>query len=301
MFHPMVAGVTIPGMGLVRADPGAVHRPEPEQQARGPQVRHLAVHDLPHVLGRARDHRLVLPGPGLQLHLPVERRPLLRAVRQPPWTPPPSCSSPSRSSSCWPASLLLRRPPAGATPARPSARLARETRKRDRGAVAAPTRDDGAPATGTRGRAGRRRSSSARRRKALATVGATAPVAWVPPDPEALGVTRRQFFNRGIVTLHRARPRRLRRRRARLPVAAARRRLRLEDQRRQASTDIKTPRSTRAAASPTTPRAACGSPQYPADALDKAKQVYSPPELAGMEAGLVALYQKCVHLGCRVP
>ena len=25
------------------------------------------------------------------------------------------------------------------------------------------------------------------------------------------------------------------------------------------------------------------------------------PELAGMEAGVVALYQKCVHLGCRVP
>ena len=34
--------------------------------------------------------------------------------------------------------------------------------------------------------------------------------------------------------------------------------------------------------------------EYPASALDKAKQVYSPSELAGMEAGLVALYQKCV-------
>ena len=41
--------------------------------------------------------------------------------------------------------------------------------------------------------------------------------------------------------------------------------------------------------------------EYPAAALDKAKKVYSPSELAGMEAGLVALYQKCVHLGCRVP
>ena len=40
---------------------------------------------------------------------------------------------------------------------------------------------------------------------------------------------------------------------------------------------------------------------YPAAALGKAKQVYSAPELAGMEAGVVALYQKCVHLGCRVP
>lgn len=40
---------------------------------------------------------------------------------------------------------------------------------------------------------------------------------------------------------------------------------------------------------------------YPSSALEKAKAVYSDPELAGMEAGVVALYQKCVHLGCRVP
>jgi cytochrome b6-f complex iron-sulfur subunit len=41
--------------------------------------------------------------------------------------------------------------------------------------------------------------------------------------------------------------------------------------------------------------------QYPSAALAKAKTVYSAPELTGMEAGLVALYQKCPHLGCRVP
>jgi cytochrome b6-f complex iron-sulfur subunit len=41
--------------------------------------------------------------------------------------------------------------------------------------------------------------------------------------------------------------------------------------------------------------------EYPASALEKARKVYSPSELAGMEAGLVALYQKCPHLGCRVP
>ena len=40
---------------------------------------------------------------------------------------------------------------------------------------------------------------------------------------------------------------------------------------------------------------------YPPDSLPKAKAVYSAPELVGMEAGYVALYQKCVHLGCRVP
>lgn len=40
---------------------------------------------------------------------------------------------------------------------------------------------------------------------------------------------------------------------------------------------------------------------YPKEDLGKAKKVYDPPIFAGMEAGYVALYQKCVHLGCRVP
>lgn len=40
---------------------------------------------------------------------------------------------------------------------------------------------------------------------------------------------------------------------------------------------------------------------YPSNALEKARGVYSPSEITGMEAGIIALYQKCVHLGCRVP
>lgn len=49
--------------------------------------------------------------------------------------------------------------------------------------------------------------------------------------------------------------------------------------------------------------------EYPNGAVEKADAVYSGPELAGMragqdlglDAGIVALYQKCPHLGCRVP
>jgi cytochrome b6-f complex iron-sulfur subunit len=41
--------------------------------------------------------------------------------------------------------------------------------------------------------------------------------------------------------------------------------------------------------------------RYPSSALPKAKTVYAPTELAAMEAGFTVLYQKCVHLGCRVP
>jgi cytochrome b6-f complex iron-sulfur subunit len=43
--------------------------------------------------------------------------------------------------------------------------------------------------------------------------------------------------------------------------------------------------------------------EYPKGSLSKAKAVYGAqaPVYAGMEAGVVALYQKCPHLGCRVP
>jgi cytochrome b6-f complex iron-sulfur subunit len=41
---------------------------------------------------------------------------------------------------------------------------------------------------------------------------------------------------------------------------------------------------------------------YPPDALPAAEKVASyKPVLPGMEEGIVALYQRCVHLGCRVP
>ena len=41
--------------------------------------------------------------------------------------------------------------------------------------------------------------------------------------------------------------------------------------------------------------------KYPAGSIKKAEAAYSGPELGGMRGGLVALYQKCPHLGCRVP
>ena len=61
MFHPMIAGVTIPGVGLIVLIFAPYIDKNPSQQARGPQVRHLADDRAPHVLGGARHHRLVLP------------------------------------------------------------------------------------------------------------------------------------------------------------------------------------------------------------------------------------------------
>jgi cytochrome b6-f complex iron-sulfur subunit len=42
---------------------------------------------------------------------------------------------------------------------------------------------------------------------------------------------------------------------------------------------------------------------FPTDpgTIDRASKVYSTSVVAGMKQGYVALYQRCVHLGCRVP
>ncbi len=40
---------------------------------------------------------------------------------------------------------------------------------------------------------------------------------------------------------------------------------------------------------------------YPTDAVAKADVVYSPAVIPSLEAGFITLYQKCPHLGCRVP
>ena len=40
---------------------------------------------------------------------------------------------------------------------------------------------------------------------------------------------------------------------------------------------------------------------YPANRLTKAMAVYPADIVAGMKIGVVALYQKCTHLGCKVP
>ncbi|MEY2469346.1 MAG: cytochrome b6-f complex iron-sulfur subunit [Actinomycetota bacterium] len=130
---------------------------------------------------------------------------------------------------------------------------------------------------------------------------APAPVAeFVPPEPEALAVTRRQFLNRGAVTL------------MGLGLAGfaasalaffwppplkggfgAKINLgSLRDILAQAASD-KAPVYFAEARTYVSP--------YPPGALAKAKKVYAGGVLAGMEEGVVALYQKCVHLGCRVP
>jgi cytochrome b6-f complex iron-sulfur subunit len=179
--------------------------------------------------------------------------------------------------------------------------LSRETRQRDKGKRAVL----GAPPV-----AGRdvEKSVALERREpstevVKASSGELAP--WVPPDPETLGVSRRQFLNRGIVTL--------------MSFSLATFGLSLigflwptsaggfgGKVRLGKISDIRAAVRAGQGASANFgyfPEARCWVTEYPSTALEKAKKVtaYTPPIIAGMEAGFVFLYQKCVHLGCRVP
>jgi len=187
--------------------------------------------------------------------------------------------------------------------------LSRETRKRDRSdAAVAPLAGEAPVLTGRQverqaalERAGRPASSTG---TAVLVAGTTAPVPAAPPAPidmEALGVTRRQFLNRAILGVFG------------LSVAAF----------GTAVVGFLWPtlqaggfgsvinigkvsdiNATIATKQPFySPQARAYINPYPTLAVAKAKQsgAYADPILAGMQLGYVALYQKCVHLGCRVP
>jgi len=175
--------------------------------------------------------------------------------------------------------------------------LSRETRSRDKSS-AGPSEELVKPVTGKEVEL----AASVERRdgdKDLVTAGASAPVPWVPMDADALGVARRQFLNRGIIAGFG------------LGLSGFGASL-LAFLWPQVSggfgSTIKVGKVTDINAQIQQgngfyyfPEGRMWVTNYPAAALDKAKKTYSQSELAGMEAGLVALYQKCVHLGCRVP
>jgi cytochrome b6-f complex iron-sulfur subunit len=177
-------------------------------------------------------------------------------------------------------------------------RLSRETRKSDR---SMPSGDAAVPGPVGAELAELDEEARARAdesRQALEPVGARAPVEYVPVEEEELGLTRRQFFNRGIL--------------AGLGIFAAGMGAAMlgflwpssaggfgaqidvgsEDD-AKAEFDKKLPYYNAGARTYIVP--------YPKDDIEKARAVYDPLIVKGMEQGYVALYQKCVHLGCRVP
>ena len=170
--------------------------------------------------------------------------------------------------------------------------LSRETRRRDRDRDL----DVEAPASGREVEA----AAAEARGGSVVKVASLAPEPWVAPDPEAIGVSRRQFFNRATVGLMGAS----------LGTFAAASFVaflwpiakggfggkvalgKLDE-------IIQSIRSSNGFFYSSEARSWVT--EYPADALPKASSVYKPQILSGMQNGLVALYQKCPHLGCRVP
>jgi cytochrome b6-f complex iron-sulfur subunit len=172
--------------------------------------------------------------------------------------------------------------------------LSSETARRDRGPVE--LTEESRPVSG---REVERAAVLARRESAAPVKVAEPPVAWVPPDDETIGVTRRQFFNRSIVVsfalglsgfgagvLAFLWPSGTGGFGSKINVG------KLKDI--QAAIED-------GDGFAYYPEGRMWITAYPSEALDKAKAVYSPPELAGMEKGVLALWQKCPHLGCRVP
>src|SRR6266511_1955479 len=176
--------------------------------------------------------------------------------------------------------------------------LSHETMARDRGRVT-PTEDEEAPPT--TGREIERLAAMERRGVGTAVAKVEkAPVAWVPPDAETIGVTRRQFFNRTIVTLFGVGL-------GAFGAAAGVGFLWPTSAGGFGSvikigkiSDIKA-KIEEGSGFAYYPEGRLWITEYPSPALEKAKSVYAPPVLAAFEAGISVLYQKCPHLGCRVP
>lgn len=180
------------------------------------------------------------------------------------------------------------------------------TSRRDRDEATGARRRAPAPSAGAeeapavRGRDVERAASLERRGGAVVMVpGGAPPAPRAPLDPEALSVTRRQFFNRSIVgfftlglsgfgaaSLAFLWPTLSGGFGAKIKVG------KLDE----VLGKIRTEREPFYLAEARTWLSA-----YPADAVGKAEAQYSGAVLDGMKEGVVALYQKCVHLGCRVP
>jgi len=187
--------------------------------------------------------------------------------------------------------------------------LSRETRKRDRSTDAiAPLEEEHRVLSGRqveRQAALERSGRSASGSTAVVVAASSTPVAAPPPAPidlEALGVTRRQFLNRAILGVFGLSL-------AGFGTAMVGFLWPVLEAGGFGSTinvgkvsDILT-EITNAATPFYSPNARAYVHQYPAIDVVKAKNsgAYADPILNGYQQGWGALYQKCVHLGCRVP
>lgn len=180
--------------------------------------------------------------------------------------------------------------------------LSRETRQRNKefGGFTDADQAKSAPAVGT-GKDVERAAVLARRADGdVVQAGAAPPVPWTAPDEGTIGVARRQFLNRTIIGLMGM---------SLSSFGAATiaflygggvgggfgSRIALGN-----ITDLKA-NIDRGNGFFYVPEGRMWVTRYPAGSLKKAEDNYSASELTGMREGVIALYQKCPHLGCRVP
>jgi cytochrome b6-f complex iron-sulfur subunit len=174
--------------------------------------------------------------------------------------------------------------------------LSRETRDRDRsGEAIAPIAGEGAGPTGREVE----RAALQERSAALAPRESPPPAPRAPLEPEAYEVNRRQFLNRGIVTLFGV---------GLAGFGAACLGFIWPTVSGGFGSKIKAGSASDILGQIADKKEPFYVPEgrfylqpYPKDDIDKAKKAYAGGVLTGMESGFVALYQKCVHLGCRVP
>lgn len=171
--------------------------------------------------------------------------------------------------------------------------LSRETRRRDRDAeIDLPVAPTGKSVE---------RAAVDERAQALVPAAAAPPSIWVPPDREEIGFNRRQFLNRSTVVLMST---------GLLTFAAAGFVAFLWPTAApvfggkvnvgKLNDILASIRSNGGFFYASNARSYIT--VYPSEALPKARGVKEyKPILGGMEEGIVALYQKCPHLGCRVP
>ncbi len=183
--------------------------------------------------------------------------------------------------------------------------LSRETKARDRESTVLGNEDALTGKQVERAQVLERKAAS--KELVLAARQSAPPAPYVPPDPEVIGVSRRQFFNRTIILM--------------MQIGLGGFGL--------ASIAFLWPQLGGGFGSAirvglvsdvlSEVRGANGFlyradgrmwiTEYPNGAVEKARAAYSANELTGMEAGLalgldggvIAIYQKCPHLGCRVP
>lgn len=167
--------------------------------------------------------------------------------------------------------------------------LSRETRSRDKKTAIA----DAAP-TG-------REVEQATRSTAVVKAAPAEVAPWVAPDEEALGVSRRKFFNRAAFTLMAASIGAFGASAVGFLWKGAEGGFGSKITAGKIDDVIQLIRSNKGFLYLSEARAWVT--EYPKDSLGKGKAVYGGqgPVFSGMQAGIVALYQKCPHLGCRVP